>query len=194
MAWAWIENNNIFVTTDVTMAPQTAIDVPDITTPQDLVIDENTLRLKTADEKLAEKKQHLLQSLLQLTQDYILKYYPTIKQQSDATDKENAEGYLTLQNIDTSVLRKDITELVIEHYPNYPIVLFAIKQKYASDNAYVNYWLEQVIKIGFRTYFVFLVKQEYSVFLQAISNAKTQDELPNIAFTTPFPEELLALL
>lgn len=190
MAKAWFENNNIFVTTDVTMAPQTAIDIPDTTTPQDLVIDGNTLRLKTTAEKLAEKKQHLLQSLPQLTQDYILKYYPTIKQQSDATDRENAEGYLTLQNIDTSVLRKDIAELVIEHYPNYSVALSAIKQKYTSDNAYVNYWLEQVTKIGFRTYFVFLVKQEYSVFLQVISNAKTQDELPVITFTTPFPEDI----
>lgn len=63
MAKAWIENNQIYVTVDVIIAPKDAIDVPDETLPQDLIIDNGVLRLKTEEEKLAELKQEKLKQL-----------------------------------------------------------------------------------------------------------------------------------
>ena len=62
---AWIENEYVFVTTDVSVAPSDAIDVPDGITPQDLVIDNGVLRLKTEQEKLQDLKQRKLQELKQ---------------------------------------------------------------------------------------------------------------------------------
>ena len=52
MAKAWIENNQIYVTVDATIAPANAIDVPDGVLQQDLVVDNGVLRLKTNAEKL----------------------------------------------------------------------------------------------------------------------------------------------
>ncbi len=65
MAWAWFEGQNIFVAYSKDIAPENAIEVPDSITPQDLVVDKETgkLRLKTEEEKLNEAKQYKLQEL-----------------------------------------------------------------------------------------------------------------------------------
>ena len=188
MAKAWIENNSIFITTDKTIAPANAVDVPDNITPQDLVIEKDgTLRLKTDTEKLQDKKQELLNQLPTKTQEYILKHYPTIKQQSDISDKENAESYLALQGLDIVALRKDIANLTLTNYPDFQTALDTLLKKYNSSNQYVNYWLTQALKVAFRNYFAFLVKQEYNFMRQVIENAKTIQDLPQIEFKTQFP-------
>ena len=66
MAWAWIENGNIFVAYSEDVVPKgvAVIEVPDNATPSDLAIDETgQLRLKTEQEKLADLKQEKLQQL-----------------------------------------------------------------------------------------------------------------------------------
>ncbi len=192
MAYAWYENGNIFVAYSKDVAPDTAIEVDDTVTPSDLVIDNGTLRLKTEEEKLQELKQQLLQKLPTEVSSYIYKYYPQIKQQSDISDKENGESYLAYAGLDITQLRKDITAIVLRNYPNYEAGLQLLLQKYSSkDNEMINYWLNQLLKIGYRNYFVLLVKQEYSRIAQSISSATSKEHLPpEITFTTQFPQEL----
>lgn len=54
---AFYENGNIFCTTDATLVPRNAltIDVPDGTSPFDIVFDGHVLRLKTEREKEADR-------------------------------------------------------------------------------------------------------------------------------------------
>ncbi len=63
MAWAWFEGQNIFVAYSKEVAPENAIEVPDSITPQDLVVENGQLRLKTEQERLNEIKQYKLQEL-----------------------------------------------------------------------------------------------------------------------------------
>ena len=188
MAKAWFEGNNIFVSLDVNTAPQNAIDVPDNTLPQDLVINNGVLRLKTDAEKLQEKKQQLLEELARTIQDYILQFYPFIKQQSDAVDVENANNYLLLQGIDITALRKDIMQETINNYPNFNTALTNILSKYnPTSNPDMTYWITQLLKASFRFYFIHLVKEEYYQLKQAIQNATTETQLPQIKLFTPLP-------
>lgn len=50
----WIENGNIFMTDDETVAPENAVDVPDNVTIQDLKVVDGTIQLKTEEEKKNE--------------------------------------------------------------------------------------------------------------------------------------------
>ncbi|WP_457625057.1 hypothetical protein, partial [Persephonella sp.] len=149
-----------------------------------------TWRDKTQAEILAEKKQKLLAKLTVETKNYIEQFYPRIKQQSDISDKENGESYLALQGIDVLALRKDLANETINNYPDFQTALNNILTKYQSTNQLVNYWLEQGLKIAFRNYFVFLVKQEYYSLKQQIENATDITQFPDIVFNTPFPEAL----
>jgi hypothetical protein len=63
MPWVWVENGNIFVAYSQEVVPQGAIEVPDGILPQDLVIDNGVLRLKTFEEKLNDLKQEKLNQL-----------------------------------------------------------------------------------------------------------------------------------
>lgn len=64
---AFIDNDNIFITSDETIIPQgaTTLEVPEGTTPLDLVIDNGQLRFKNEQEKLAEQKEKEKQEALQ---------------------------------------------------------------------------------------------------------------------------------
>ncbi len=192
MAYAWYENGNIFVAYSKDVAPDTVIEVDDFITSSDLVIEDGILRLKTDEEKLQELKQQLLQRLPTEVSSYIYKYYPQLKQQSDISDKENGESYLAYVGLDITQLRKDITAIVLRNYPNYETGIQLLLQKYGSkDNKMINYWLDQLLKIGYRNHFVFLVKQEYSRLTQSISSATSKEQLPpKITFTTQFPQGL----
>ncbi len=183
MAYAWYENKNIFVAYSKDVAPETAIEVDDTITPSDLVIDNGTLRLKTEEEKLQELKQQLLQRLKAEVSSYIHKYYPQLKQQSDISDKENGESYLAYAGLDIIQLRKDITEITLQNYPDLNSGLKLLLEKYGA-NDWINYWLEQLLKVAYRQYFIFLVKQEYRNLKQKIMNS---DKDLNVEFTTPFP-------
>ena len=160
----------------------------EVETPEDVILDNGQIRVKTEQEKLQDKKQELLLKLSNEAKAYIEKYYPELKQRSDASDKENGESYLVHKGLDANALRKDITELTMRHYPDFTIALQLLLRKYTSDNQYVNYWLEQLLKVAFRLNFVFLVKQEHNFIKQAIENAKSIEELPRIEFNTSYPE------
>lgn len=160
----------------------------DVESTDDIIYDGIRIRLKTEAEKLAEAKQKAINELSQKTETYILKYYSENKQRSDVSDKENGENFLIYKGLDVTALRKDITELIMQHYPDFTITLQLLLGKYTSDNQYVNYWLEQLLKVAFRSYFVFLVKQEHNFIKQAIENAKSIEELPRIEFNISYPE------
>jgi len=163
----------------------------DVESPDDIILDNGQIRVKTEQDKLAEAKQKAINELSQKTTTYILRYYPENKQRSDVSDKENGESYLSLQNIDTIQLRKDIADETIKNYPDFTTALNNILIKYqSSTNQLINYWLTQGLKIAFRNYFVFLVKQEHYNLETQINNATSEAELPAITFTTIFSEGL----
>lgn len=64
---AFVENGNIFCADNETLVPRNAltIDVPDGTSPFDIVFDGHVLRLKTEAEKEADRKQQEKQEALQ---------------------------------------------------------------------------------------------------------------------------------
>jgi hypothetical protein len=163
----------------------------EVESTDDIILDNGQIRVKTEQEKLQDKKQELLQKLSNEAKAYIEKYYPELKQRSDVSDKDNGESYLSLQNIDTIQLRKDITDETIKNYPDFTAALDNILIKYqSSTNQLINYWLTQELKSAFRNYFAFLVKQEYYNLETQINNATSEAELPAITFTTIFPEWL----
>jgi vacuolar-type H+-ATPase subunit I/STV1 len=158
----------------------------EVETPDDIVLDNGTIRLKTDDEKLAEVKQKAINELSKKTSVYILKYYPDTKQMSDDTDKENGESYLAYKGFDTTSIRKDIASLILSN-TDFQTALNTLNQKYNSNNdTMISYWFSQLLKVAYRKYFVFLVKQEYATYMQQIQQA-TSLPLPDLEFKTPFP-------
>jgi hypothetical protein len=152
----------------------------------DVILDNGTIRVKTDAEKLQEAKQKTINELSQKASAYILQYYSDTKQRSDVSDKENGESYLTYRGLDTNAIRKDITSLILSNN-DFQTALSNLNQKYNTNNdQMISYWLSQVLKIAYRQYFVFLVKQEYATYLQQIQQATTLP-LPNFEFKTPFP-------
>jgi len=78
MLKAWIENNNIFLSEDDSIAPSNAIEVPDGTQISDLKIGNGQIVFKTQEEKEQEQleldKKRLLQQLFQISQKFLSKY------------------------------------------------------------------------------------------------------------------------
>jgi hypothetical protein len=184
--YAWVENEHLFTTEDENLALSDAIEF-ELQNIDDLIYDGTQIRLKTQDEKLQEVKQKAINDLSQKITAYILKYYPDIKQMSDNTDKENGESYLAYLGLDTMSIRKDITSLILSN-SDFQTALNTLNQKYNSNNDnMVSYWFSQLLKVAYRKFFVFKVKQEYSNYLQQIQQA-TSLPLPNFEFKTPFPQ------
>jgi hypothetical protein len=158
----------------------------DVNSIDDIVLDNGEIRLKTDIEKLTETKQKAVVDLLGKISGYILKYYPDTKQRSDVSDKENGESYLVYKGLDTNAVRKDITSLILSN-SDFQSALDTLNKKYnASNDQMIAYWLSQVLKIAYRQFFVFQVKQEYATYLQQIQQA-TSLPLPDLEFKTPFP-------
>jgi hypothetical protein len=159
----------------------------EVETPDDVILDNGNIRVKTDAEKLQEAKQKAINKLSQETSAYILKYYPEIKQMSDASDKENGESYLVYRSIDPIAFRKDLTALILSN-ADFQTTLSKLNQKYNPNNdEMIAYWISQLIKVGYRKQFVFLVKQELATYLQQIQQA-TSLPLPEFEFKTPFPQ------
>jgi hypothetical protein len=136
---------------------------------------------------LDKLKELAIKDLSQKASAYILHYYPDVKQQSDVSDKENGESYLVYKGLDTNAIRKDITSLILSN-TDFQTALSNLNQKYNPNNEpMIAYWLSQVLKIAYRQYFVFQVKQEYANYLQQIQQA-TSFPLPSFEFKTPFPQ------
>lgn len=106
MAWAWIENGNIFVSDSDDIVPKDiAIEVPDGTLPQDLTIENGNIVFKTEAQRLAEIKADLIKLLENRATAYITTYYPDSKQRSDVSDRETGESYLAYKQITTMQLK-----------------------------------------------------------------------------------------
>jgi hypothetical protein len=135
---------------------------------------------------LDKLKELAIQNLSQKASAYILQYYPDVKQRSDVSDKENGENYLVYKGLDINEIRKDITSLILSNN-DYETALNTLNEKYnTSNDQMISYWLSQILKIAYRQYFVFQVKQEYATYLQQIQQA-TSLPLPEFEFKTPFP-------
>jgi hypothetical protein len=134
-----------------------------------------------------EQKTNAIKDLSQKASTYILQYYPDVKQRSDVSDKENGESYLVFRGIDVNALRKDITSLILSN-TDFQTALSNLNQKYNSTNdQIIYYWFSQVLKIAYRQFFVFQVKQEYFSYIQQIQQS-TSLPLPSFEFKTPFPQ------
>jgi hypothetical protein len=193
MAWAWIENGNIFVSDSEYLVPKDiAIEVPDGTLPQDLTIENGNIVFKTEAQRLAESKADLIKLLQNRATAYITTYYPDSKQRSDVSDKEIGETYLVYKQINITQLRADIASQVLTHYPDFNTALNNILTIYGStQDPYINYWLTQLMKVAFRQYFVHRVKQQYYQMKQNIEDATSKNDLPapdSLTFNEPWPE------
>jgi len=61
----------------------------------------------------------------------------------------------------------------------------------STQDPYINHWLTQLMKVAFRQYFVYRVKQQYHQMKQNIENATSKKDLPapdSLTFTEPWPE------
>jgi len=190
--FVWLENGEVKVTFQKELAPEGAIEIdtlglnPIPPVEAFIKIENGQIRVKTDDEKLQYVKQKAINELSQKTSTYILKYYTENKQRSDISDKENGESYLVYKGLDVNALRKDITSLILSN-SDFQSALNTLNQKYNTDNEpMIYYWLSQLLKIAYRQYFVFQVKQEYATYLQQIQQA-TSLPLPSFEFKTPFP-------
>jgi len=190
--FVWLENGEVKVAFQKELAPEGAIEIdtlglnPIPPVEAFIKIENGQIRVKTDDEKLQYVKQKAINELSQKTSTYILKYYTENKQRSDISDKENGESYLVYKGLDVNALRKDITSLILSN-SDFQSALNTLNQKYNTDNEpMIYYWLSQLLKIAYRQYFVFQVKQEYATYLQQIQQA-TSLPLPSFEFKTPFP-------
>jgi hypothetical protein len=132
-------------------------------------------------------KDALIQRAQEITTSYILKYYPDIKQRSDISDKENGETYLVFKGLDVSAIRKDIASLILAN-TDFQTALDTLNKKYnANNDTMITFWLSQLLKIAYRQFFVFLVKQEYSEYISKVKQAEDVSSLQNFECKTPFP-------
>lgn len=83
MLKAWIENNNIFLSEDETVAPSNAIEVPDGTQIADLKIENGQIVVKTQEEKeqeiilkVAKEKKNIVKEKIKEIENAILSKYP----------------------------------------------------------------------------------------------------------------------
>ena len=185
--WAYLNNNVLCCALTPSAVPKgvNAIEL-DVNSPNDVIYDGKQIRAKTQAELLAEAQQKAIKDLSQQTTAYILKYYPEAKQRADMSDITNGENYLASQGIDITALRKAIGTALLNGTA-FSTALSNLNTTYnTNSNTTINYWLTQVLKVSYRQYFVYQVKQEYYTYLQKIQQA-TSLPLPTFEFKTPFP-------
>ena len=139
------------------------------------------------DPQVELSKDALIQKAQKMTTSYILQYYPDTKQRSDVSDKENGESYLAYKGFNTTEIRKDITSLILSN-TDFQTALSNLNEKYnKNDDQMISYWLSQVLKMAYRQYFVFQVKQEYSEYIAKVKQAEDTSDLQHFEIKTPFP-------
>jgi len=187
--WAYLNSNGVLCCAlNPNAVPQgvSAIEL-DVNSPDDVIIDNGTITVKTQAQLFAEAQQKAIKDLSQKTTAYILKHYPEWKQRADVSNLTNGETYLASQGIDITALRKAIGSALLNGTA-FSSTLSSLNQTYnTNSNATISYWLGQVLKALYRQYFVYQVKQEYYTYLQKIQQA-TSLPLPSFEFKTPFPD------
>jgi len=186
--WAYLNNNNVLCCAlDKASVPQGVSATEfDVNSPNDVIVENGTITVKTQAQLLAEAQQKAIKDLSQQTTAYILKHYPEWKQRSDVSNLTNGETYLASQGVDITALRKAIGSAILNGTA-FSTALSNLNTTYnTNSNATISYWLGQVLKVSYRQYFVYQVKQEYYTYLQEIQQA-TSLPLPTFEFQTPFP-------
>ena len=148
---------------------------------------QNTLRLKTEEETLTERKQRMLRDIEEYTRIYIETYYPELKQRSDLVD-QLTNGSLLL------IARSDYTSEYI-YRQSAQAVFLIMDQNVPLSEVLLTYpenerlrW-EQIIKASVRQGFLYRVKWEFWNLRDAIYNATSHAELDAIVidFQTKMP-------
>ncbi|GIW22518.1 MAG: hypothetical protein KatS3mg068_1525 [Candidatus Sericytochromatia bacterium] len=106
MLKAWVENNNIFLSEDETIAPSDAIEVPDGTQISDLKIENGQIVLKTQQEKEQEQiiieKENLLREIFELSNKFLSKY-PEAESKGWQNKVEECKDIISTNSIDQNL-------------------------------------------------------------------------------------------
>ncbi len=133
MAWAWIENGNIFVAYSKDVAPTDAIEVPEGTQPDELEWDGNELKLKDMTQVQHERLEKLKQQAL----DINLRKYKDFC-------KENDNDYIKYLKRNELGVAKD------KDKTDYEAALQAYKDRTAeyeaNKNAIMNMTIEELVR------------------------------------------------
>jgi len=189
MFYAWIENGVLVGTRDKNLVPGhvTYYTFDDVTTIEQLKIEDGRIIKKSEQELLTERKSEILTTLQMLAKEYIEQHYPEIKQRSDLADKEYYTAYLLAINQNYSI--EDLYAQILRHVLDISsgkTTLAEIVTSYPEEERIA--W-EQLIKIALRIQFVQSVKAEYRRLVNQMEQAKTLAELENIdlSFKTKWP-------
>jgi hypothetical protein len=159
----------------------------DVETPDDVILDNGSIRVKTDAEKLTEAKQKAITDLYRKAYDYVFKYYDDIKLRADIINKEIGENYFIYKGIDMNAFRKDVFSLILSN-TDFQTALSNLSKKYDDgSDAMVSFWISTLLEIAYRNYFAFLVSQEYASYLQQIQQANSLP-LPTFDFKTTPPQ------
>ncbi|DAD54669.1 TPA: conserved hypothetical protein [Aquificae Joseph's Coat Spring virus] len=186
--WAYLNSNGVLCCALNQSSVPAGVNATelDVNSPDDVVYESGTIRPKTQAELLAAVQQQALQQLSQSTLSYISHYYPDWKQRSDISDLANGEAYLTYAGINITQIRQIITQQILSG-ASYTQALSTLNQTFNSNtNPTIGYWLEQLLKVGYRQDFVFKVKQQYYSISQQLSSA-TALPLPSYTISVPPP-------
>jgi len=191
--YVWLDSNdNLNVALSQSLAPSNAIFIDtsayNPVPPVDALVSVSNgqIVVNSSSQVLQILQKNSIKDLSQKTTAYILKHYPEAKQRADVSDITNGETYLASQGIDITALRKSIGSAIL-NATAFSTALATLNQTYnTNSNATISYWLTQVLKVSYRQYFVYQVKQEYYTYLQEIQQA-TSLPLPTFEFKTPFP-------
>ena len=181
MAWAWIENGNIFVAYSKDVAPTDAIEVPEGTQPDELEWDGQNLRLKSQEqiqaEKLLKSKQEKLKQVSQSFEDTITNGHFFSQSLQIEVDCRRSDIKNDLQNVENLITFLTSTNTqAIEVYRGYTNPETSITQ-YAY-----NVTLEQLqqLKLEMIQYGLQLYNRKWQL-EDAIANAQSQSELDAIS-------------
>jgi len=188
IVYAYLNSNSTLCCALVESAVPSGVSYTSFTvnSPADVVYVSGTIRTKTPEELLAEAQQKGLETLSQSTMNYIFQYYPEQKQRSDMSDLVNGEAYLTYLGLNPTQVRQITTQQILSG-ASYTQALSTLSQTFNSTtNPTIGYWLEQLLKVGYRQNFVYQVKEQYYSISQQLSSA-TALPLPSYTISVPFP-------
>lgn len=159
----------------------------EVETPDDVILDNGVIRVKTTEEKLSEAKQKAIQNLYTQAYTYTFRYYNDMLLRADLINREVGENYLIYKGIDTNAFRKDVSALILNN-TDYQTAVSNLNKMYNPNNEpMISFWVSELLKIAYRHYFAYLVSREYTSFIQQIQQASSLP-LPNFEFKTPYPQ------